>query len=160
MPQLSLNACTVILSVLPNMDLILFPTCRFISDLRLLSLLLNGHVYNRHIISNDCDDADDILTKKLSFIGQANKVLYNFRNVDCVTKTKLVNVYCTSFYGAEIWDLSHRDIELVCTAWRKGLRRIWQIPRTTRSVLLPLLSNTKPLIDMFYKRMLNFVHDL
>ena len=37
-----------------------------------------------HIISNDCDDAADILTKKMSFIGQANKVLYNFRNVDCV----------------------------------------------------------------------------
>ena len=25
-----------------------------------------------HIISNDCDDAADILTKKMSFIGQAN----------------------------------------------------------------------------------------
>jgi hypothetical protein len=110
-----------------------------------------------HIISNNCDDADDILTK-MSFIGQANKVLHNFRDVDCVTKTKLVNAYCTSFYGAEIYDLSHRDIELVSTAWRKGLRRKWQIPRTTHSVLLPRLSNTMPLIDMFNKRMLNFVH--
>ena len=62
-----------------------------------MSLLLNGHVYNRHIISNDCDDADDILTKKMSFIGQADKVLYNFRNVDCVTKTKLVNPIALAF---------------------------------------------------------------
>ena len=111
-----------------------------------------------HIISNDCDDADDILSKKLTFIGQANKVLYNFRHVDCITKTKLVNAYCTSFYGPELWDLSHRDIESVCTAWRKGLRRIWQLPRATHSVLLPRLSNTVPIFDMFYKRMLNFVH--
>jgi hypothetical protein len=42
-----------------------------------------------HIITNECDDADDILAKKLNFIGQANKVLYNFRTVDSVTKTKL-----------------------------------------------------------------------
>jgi hypothetical protein len=110
-----------------------------------------------HIISNDCDDADHIMTK-MSFIGQANKVLCNFRNVDCVTKTKLANACCTSFYGAEIWDMSHRDIELVCTAWRKALRRIWQIPRTTHSVLLPRLSNNMSLIDTYYKRMLNFVH--
>jgi hypothetical protein len=38
------------------------------------------------------------LAKKLNFIGQANKVLYNFRTVDSVTKTKLFNAYCSSFY--------------------------------------------------------------
>ena len=31
-------------------------------------------------------------------------------------KTKLVNACCTSFYGAEILDFSHRDIESVSTA--------------------------------------------
>jgi hypothetical protein len=50
-----------------------------------------------HIISNDCNDADDILTKKMNFIGQPNKVLHNFRNVDCVTKTKLVNAIALVF---------------------------------------------------------------
>jgi hypothetical protein len=74
------------------------------------------------------------------------------------TKTRLVKAYCTSFYGAEIWYLSHSGIESVCTAWLKGIRRIWQIPNTTHSALLPGLCNTMPLIDMFYKRMPNFVY--
>ena len=73
-----------------------------------------------HIITNDCDDAEDIRSRKLNFISQANKVLFNFRNVDSATKTKLFKTYCTSFYGAEIWDLSHCAIESVCFAWRKG----------------------------------------
>jgi hypothetical protein len=41
---------------------------------------------------------------------------------------------------------------------RKGIRRIWQLPYTTRAVLIPGLSDTLPLIDLFYKRMLNFVY--
>jgi hypothetical protein len=69
-----------------------------------------------------------------------------------------VKAYCTSFYGAELWDLSHRDIESICIAWRKGIRRIWQLPYTTRAVLIPGLSDTLPLIDLFYKRMFNFVY--
>jgi hypothetical protein len=111
-----------------------------------------------HIISNDCDDMDDMLSKKSSLIGQVNKVLFNFRTVNCSTKIKLVKAYCTSFYGAEIWDLSHVGIESICIAWRKGIRRLWQVPNTTHSALLPGLCNIMPLIDMFYQRMLNFVH--
>jgi hypothetical protein len=54
-----------------------------------------------HIMSNDCDYADDVLTNKMSLIGQANRVLYNFRNVDCATKTKLVTAHCTIAFMAQ-----------------------------------------------------------
>ena len=101
---------------------------------------------------------DNILSKKSSLIGQVNKVTFNFCTVNCSTKIKLVEAYCTSFYGAEIWDLSHVGFESTCTAWRKGIRRLWQVPYTTHSALLPGLCNIMPLIDMFYQRMLNFVY--
>jgi Reverse transcriptase (RNA-dependent DNA polymerase) len=111
-----------------------------------------------HIISNDCADTDDILNKKHGLVGQINKILCNFRNVNCKIKIKLVKAYCTSFYGAELWDLSHNDIESICTAWRTGIRRIWQVPNTTHSVLIPGLCESIPLLDMFYLRMLKFAH--
>ena len=69
-----------------------------------------------HIVFHDCDDYDDLCAKKTSLIGQVNKMLCTFRNINCSTKTKLVKSYCTSFYGAEIWDLSHNGIEAICTA--------------------------------------------
>jgi hypothetical protein len=87
-----------------------------------------------------------------------NKIICTFPNVNCFTKTKLVKAYCTSFYGAELWDLSHIDIETLCVAWRKGIRRIYQLPYTTHSALIPGLCDTLPLTDLFYKRMLNFVY--
>jgi hypothetical protein len=109
-----------------------------------------------HIITNDDVDTDDIITKKSSLIGQINKVLYNFRHVNCLTKTRLVKAYCTSFYGAELWDLSQNTIESICVAWRKGLRRIWQLPNTTHSALLPDLSGTLPLLDVFLHAYVKF----
>ena len=111
-----------------------------------------------HIITSDCDDSEDIAAKKASLIGQVNKIICSFRNVECCTKTKLVKSYCTSFYGAEIWDLSNSAIESINTSWRKGIRRVWQVPHTTHSALIPGLCDTIPLVDLFYKRMLNFVY--
>jgi len=40
-----------------------------------------------------------------------NKILCSFRNVNCSTKTRLVKSYCTGFYGAETWNLSHNGLE-------------------------------------------------
>jgi len=85
--------------------------------------------------------------KKLSLIGQVNKILCTFCNVNCSTKIRLVKSYCTSFYGAEIWDLSHNGIEAIC------LTLLIQY-----SILFPELCETLRLVDMFYKRMLNFVN--
>jgi len=112
--------------------------------------------YLGHIITMECTDTDDILNKKSSLIGQINKVMFNFRKVNCQTKTILVKTYCTSFYVAELWDLSRSNIESICNAWRKRIRRIWQLPNTTHYVLLPVLSDTLPLLDLFFVRMLSF----
>jgi len=78
-----------------------------------------------HIISHDCDDYEDLRAKKAILIGQVNRILCVFRNVNCSTKTRLVKSYCISFYGAEIWDFSHKEIEAIHIAWRKDIRRIY-----------------------------------
>ena len=111
-----------------------------------------------HIISVNCDDAKDIMSRRSSLIGQINNILCNFRKVDCSTKIRLVKAYCTSLYGCELWDLSNNCIENICTAWRRGIRQVWRVPNTTHSSLLPGLCETLPLRDLFYKRMLNLIY--
>ena len=54
--------------------------------------------------------------------------------------------------------LSNNAVESINTAWRIGIRRVWQVPYTTHSTLIPGLCDTLPLADLFYKRMLNFVY--
>jgi len=58
---------------------------------------------------------------------------------DPITKLKLMKAYCNSFYGSVLWDLTNASIRDVCIAWRKGLRRIWDLPHNTHCNLLPLL---------------------
>ena len=111
-----------------------------------------------HIISVNCDDAKDIMSRRSSLIYQINNILCNFRKVDCSTKIRLVKAYCTSFYGCELWDLSNNCIENICTAWRRGIRQAWCLPNATHSALLPGLCETLPLRDLFHKRMLNLVY--
>lgn len=111
-----------------------------------------------HIISTNCDDEHDIMSRRRCLINQINNILCNFRNVDCNTKTRLIKAYCTSFYGSELWDLSNQCVDGICIAWRRGIRQVWRVPITTHSSLIPGLCKTIPLIDLFHKRMLKFIY--
>jgi len=60
-----------------------------------------------HVISTSCDDMHDLESWKPCLIGQINGILCAYRNVTCNTKIRLFTTYCTSLYGAELWDLSN-----------------------------------------------------
>ena len=45
----------------------------------------------------------------------------------------------------------------VCTAWKRGLRRIWGLPYDSHSNLLPLLSDSLPIFDLICLRSVNFL---
>jgi len=100
----------------------------------------------------------DIESRKSSLIGQINGILCDFRNVTSNTKIRLIKTYCMSLYGAELWDLSNSYIDSICIYWRRGVRKVWRLPNTTHSSLLPGNSNTMPLIDLLYRRFLKFVY--
>ena len=87
-----------------------------------------------HIISDDCDDKLDILSRRCSFIGQANNLLCVFGKLDCSVKTKLLKSYCFSFYGCELWDL-HNVILMHCVSLGVKLLGAYGICRTTAMLL-------------------------
>ena len=70
-------------------------------------------------------DSLDIAVRRNTLCGQINNVICYFANLEAVTKLKLFNIYCFSFYGSVLWDLESPAIQDVCIAWRKGLRRVW-----------------------------------
>ena len=111
-----------------------------------------------HIISKNCDDKDDIMNRRNCLVGQINNVLSYFGNLNSVTKYKLLASYCSSLYGCEIWRLDHSNINDVCVAWRKGLRRVWNLPADTHCELLPLICDTIPLFDVICSRAIMFIN--
>jgi len=86
-----------------------------------------------------------VVTIKLTLL--ANKIPFVVRSItycvfpgkrDPITKLSLLRAYCSSLYFSVVWDLSHSSIDAFCAIWRKGLRRIWNLPYATHCALLPL----------------------
>ena len=55
-----------------------------------------------HIITNKCEDDADILNRCNCMVAQINTVLCYFGKLPASTKLKLINAYCSSFYGCEL----------------------------------------------------------
>ena len=53
--------------------------------------------------------------------------------------------YCADFYGSVLWDINHSSVEDVCIAWRKGLKRTWQLPLRTHSGTVAPICGLSPL---------------
>ena len=109
-----------------------------------------------HIITDTLDDGPDITKKLGDFIGQVNNLLCFFGKLSSDVKARLFRSYCTSYFGSELWDLSHCNVSNFCTAWRKSIRRVWNLPYRSHCFLLPLLNQCFPIFDELCRRSLKF----
>jgi hypothetical protein len=109
-----------------------------------------------HIITCEYNDEADISNRRNSLVSQINNILCYFKNLSSPVKLKLLQAYCSSLYGSEIWNLCDGKIDDICIAWRKGLRRAWSLPPNTHNLLLAPLCNTIPIMDEICRRFLSF----
>ena len=111
-----------------------------------------------HIITDSLCDSADINSRRNHLVGQINNVLCYFRNLDSVTKVRLLKAYCSSYYGCELWDFWDKEVESFCKAWRHGQRAVWKLPYNTHSRYLPIVCNSIPIMDELCRRFLSFLH--
>jgi hypothetical protein len=106
-----------------------------------------------HVIT---DDVNDTLIQPIvnDFNVKFNTFLAYFNKVRCDVKNTLFKQYCTSFYGAHISVLYHKDIDNLYVTWRKAIRKVWQLPYRAHCKLLPRVSGLFPAKVMFCKRFL------
>jgi len=105
-----------------------------------------------NIVRQDLRESDEIRAKQSDFIGKANSVIANFKTVPRDMCAKLFNSQCCSFYGCEAWKITDPDVNAFFVTWRKAVRRLWNLPFTTRSSLLPELMKCKPIQHQIYQR--------
>lgn len=79
-----------------------------------------------NIIDDSGDDCKCIAARRFKVIGQVNNILSKFGKLDSITKNALLHTFCSSLYGSVTWNLSHTEIDRVCSTWRIALRRIWR----------------------------------
>ena len=80
------------------------------------------------------------------FYCRLNSVSYNFIDIPCDVKAKLLDSYCLDVYGSQLWNYSKDDVDIFFTAWRKSIRQIWKVPNTTHCNLLSSINSSVPII--------------
>ena len=100
--------------------------------------------YLGNIINSQNNDAEDIKHKKNDFIARSNSVIVTYRTACRKARSKVFLSKCCGFYGSQAWRLDSQHVEDLHLCWRKAVRRLLNIPRNTRSALLPYLVSCKP----------------
>ena len=72
--------------------------------------------------------------------ARTNSVLSKFGSCNSEVRHFLVRTYCTSFYGSPLWNLSGSHIQRFYCAWRKCVRRVWNVPYNTHCRFMEQLS--------------------
>ena len=104
------------------------------------------------ILTNDmCDDAD-IHAKRGEFIGSVNRLNAQFRVVPDQIRIRLLQTYCTAWYGCQTWLLNTTSVKGMNIEWKKAVRRTLNLPRTTRSKLVPLLAGNHSFQEQHERR--------
>ena len=112
------------------------------------------------MLSHDLSDAADIKLKKGSFIAAVNRLNYVFQSADSFIRIKLLQTYCTAWYGCQSWLLDSFDTNKLDIEWRKAVRRTLGLPARTRSALLPDLAGSRPFCQQHRSRVSKFLQTL
>jgi hypothetical protein len=78
----------------------------------------------------------DAAVKRARFIQSANETRELFKWVAPAEVIKATNVYSTSFYGSNLWDLEWDKAKQVNTAWIITVKLAWGCPHQTRTYII------------------------
>ena len=110
------------------------------------------------IFVSNLSDENDIQHKKGIFILAVNRLNSVFSKVPVELKAHLLQVYCSSWYGCQAWQLDTCDTAAMNTAWQIAVRRTMHLPARTRSILLPALAGNANFSKQHHQRVYNLLH--
>ena len=82
----------------------------------------------------------------------------DFGHIKTKVKCNLFRQCCCSYYGAPLRDLQSKSIGIICTAWRKALRKLWGLAPLTHGDVLALLSDSLPLLVILKQSFSKCIH--
>ena len=73
---------------------------------------------------------------------------------------KLLDIYVTSFYGSNLWNLYSSEVTKIYSSWNVTIRNVFNLPWTTHRYLIETVSNTKHPKTLLTSRMVRFLETL
>ena len=86
---------------------------------------------------------EDIKYNKHIYISSVNKLNCQFSFASSSTRVKLLQTYCSAWYGSQNWLLDTEAVRGFHIEWNKAIRRTLGLPPCTRSKLLPYLAGNQ-----------------
>ena len=132
----------------------------------LKDIFLNGKVlpwitYAKHLGCKITDNTNglskDIMEKRAQYINRANELDQEFYFAHTSTRVLINNIFNTSFYGSQIWNLFDCEAVRVEKTWNVSQRNILRLPRNSHRCFIEPLSGTRRIWFALLKRFLNFV---
>ena len=79
---------------------------------------------------------NDAVIKRATFISKSVEVRNTFSWASPADIIQAIQVYCSDFYGAMLWNLSGEKANQVYTAWVTAIKLAWDCPRWTKTFLV------------------------
>ena len=102
----------------------------------------------------------DVEQKRGKFIGKVISLLQEFHYVAPELLTRIMNIYTTSFYGSNLWDIFSNDVERLYKSWNVAMRQIYEVSRCTHRYLIEPLSKSMHPKTMLCTRYVGFYRSL
>ena len=113
-----------------------------------------------HTLQSDNSMKVDIALKRGAFIGKVNSLLQEFHAVSPEVFIKILNVYATSLYGSNTWDILSTDCEKLYNSYNVTIRNALHIDRCTHRYLIQPLSGNPHLKVMLASWYASFFQSL
>ena len=102
----------------------------------------------------------DCAAKRGRMIGKVNSLLQEFHYVEPEVMVKLLNIYVTSFYGSNLWDLYSADVDRIFKSWNVTIRNVFDVPWQTHRYLVEVISNCPHPKTLMCSRFVKFTNSL
>ena len=93
------------------------------------------------VLQSDNSMKIDCTQKRGKFIGKVNSLLKEFHFVDHAIFVKLLNLYCTSFYGSNLWNLYSAEVDRIFKSWNVTIRNVFDLPWQTHRYWIETVSS-------------------
>ena len=99
----------------------------------------------------------DTMEKRAQYINRVNELNQEFSFAHYSTRIMINNIFNTSFYGSQLWDLFSKEAQRVEKTWNISQRTLLRMPRTSHRYFIEPLSNTRHISFSLMKRFINFI---
>ena len=102
----------------------------------------------------------DINQKRGQFIAKIHSLNQEFYFADSTVLIKLYNLYATSIYGSNLWNLFSNDVFRIYSSWNSAVRTVFKLPNTCHRYFIEPVSQSSHLMTMFCSRFVSYISSL